>query len=228
MINKLTPIEYYNKNKGLIQRVINTLHEHGIPEEDLMQEAYIAIHKYLPNFNPEKGVKLDTYMFYVLRGQLLSYIENNKYSIRIPRGVYYQARKDFNGESEKVSKRYNTFHKQRFSAIRNMIEIDALPSFDCNLLMGINNEDTENIDNYFIERFIDKNSWDVKPRTIEIVKQRFGIGKDKKEHTFREIADKYGISTARAQELVSIALKKIRKNIERRYKFKNMGDLING
>lgn len=227
MIN-LTPIEYYSKNKGLIQRVINTLHEHGIPEEDLMQEAYIAIHKYLPNFNPEKGVKLDTYMFYVLRGQLLSYVEDNKYSIKIPRTVYYQARKEFNGEYSKVTKRYNSLHRQRFSAIRNMIEIDALPSFDSNIILALYSEPEEDADPYFIERFIDRNAWEVQPRTMEIVKQRFGVGEYEREHTFKEIADKYNISTARAQELVSRALKKIKNRIIKKYNITNTGDLFNG
>ena len=57
-----------------------------------------------------------------------------------------------------------------------------------------------------------------KERDADILRLRFGLGSDQEEHTFKEIGDKYGLSSKRIRQLEAEALKRLRRLYEKEVK----------
>ena len=72
----------YNQNMTLIRKTILPFTALD-SEEDLLQEAFIALCSACDSFRPEKGYKFITHALKVLRGHIFSYI-NNTSLLRIP------------------------------------------------------------------------------------------------------------------------------------------------
>lgn len=80
------------RNLRLVASVIQKLHFHSMPWEDLMQYGAIGLQKAVESFDPSKGGKFSTYAVPVIRGELLRAMENFGHSVRIPSHLWVKIR----------------------------------------------------------------------------------------------------------------------------------------
>lgn len=73
----------YEQNIGFITNIVHTFSAYA-EEEDLMQEAYIGLHKAVEGFDASKGFLFLTYAPHQIRHQCRRYIEDYSRTNRIP------------------------------------------------------------------------------------------------------------------------------------------------
>lgn len=73
----------YEQNIGFITKIVHPFSAYA-EEEDLMQEAYIGLHKAVEGFDASKGVLFLTYAPHQIRQQCRIYLDNYARTKRIP------------------------------------------------------------------------------------------------------------------------------------------------
>ena len=116
------------ENEGLIYSIINKYKKY-FELEDLYQVAVIGIIKALKNYRDDYNVKFTTYAYPYIHGEVLHYVNNNYYSMKLSpkiKKMYYKILKAKEILSQKLMKNVSNFELSIFLEIDEKTINDTL------------------------------------------------------------------------------------------------------
>jgi len=227
----------YQQHLGL---VVNIAKRHinrspGFTFEDLISEGILGLFKAAEKFDVKRGFKFSTYATWWIRESIERALNERGKTIHIP-GHIIEASRKYRKVRQKLFRELGQEPLTEEIAAAMKITIDRAqrirkflenPSKIISLetLLG---EDEDNISLEFIEdpkvalpvalafenifkEDLEKTLKSLTPREEKIIKMRFGLAEDGKEHTLQEIADEMGLSKTRIQQIVKRVLARLRK-----------------
>jgi RNA polymerase primary sigma factor len=222
-------------NLRLVVKIARDYEGIGLPLLDLISEGNIGLMKAVGRFDPKKGGKLSTYGSWWIKQSIKRALANQSKMIRLPvhlvdkiskmRRVAMKLQERFNREptDEELAAELDTtavrVRQMRLAAIRPS-SLDA----------PINNEESSS----FSEIVEDENATspyeDLKDKTVTgmlrdmvkhldtreatILRYRFGLDGGS-ERTLEEVGEKFGVTRERVRQIQNLALKKLRRMIEK-------------
>jgi RNA polymerase primary sigma factor len=209
-----------SSNLPLVKTVVRRYKDAGLPWEDLVQEGVLGLLRAIEEFDTTSGNKLSTYATYRIKQVAIRALENNGRVVRIP--IYKQ------NQMAKVRKADATLtqtlgRKPSIDEIAKFLEISVADVKECKKLsqatqsldMSVGEEEDttlldllpEDKDNdvleqqFLTEAVIDAiQSVRASDRNKEIIKLRFGIGKERR-FTLEEIGNMYNFTKERCRQI---------------------------
>ena len=192
--------------------------------DDLFQVGCIGLVKAIDNFDTSSNVTLSTYACPMIEGEIKRYLRDNN-TVRISRSIKDLAYKVLKLKEE-LSKNGKEPPNSKIAEVLGVSEYDIANALDSlrepiSMYEPIYNDGGDTIylfdqiaskkDEYGLESRIalDKAISNLKEREINILKERFIIGK-----TQMEIAEELGISQAQISRIEKNAIKILKKNVK--------------
>ncbi len=223
-------------NLRLVVKIARDYEGLGLPLLDLISEGNIGLMKAVERFDPSKGGKLSTYGAWWIKQSIKRALANQSKTIRLPvhlvdkiskmRRTSLKLQEELGREptddelAEELGITSSRVAQMRTAAIRPA-SLDAPISDD---------EDSNNFsevvqdENAFTpyEKLEDKTVTDMlqdmvtslDPREATILRYRFGLDGGT-EKTLEEVGEKFGVTRERVRQIQNIALRKLRKMIEK-------------
>jgi len=222
-------------NLRLVVKIARDYEGYGVPLLDLISEGNIGLMKGVERFDPSKGAKLSTYSARWIKQAIKRALANQGKTIRLPvhvvdklfhiRRAEARLQEAFGREAtddEIASELDTTSDKIRElrTASQRPASLEAPLGYDsdnkvADVVADENAEDPyselEGKANTAMLRQVMK---DLDPREVTILRYRFGLDGDD-EKTLEEVGRKFGLTRERIRQIQEIALKKLRKKIEK-------------
>jgi len=220
-------------NFRLVFSVALKYKELGVPLEDLVQEGSVGLMKAAKKFDYTKGFKFSTYAIWWVRQAIMRLLDNMARTIRLPSYLIDKSYllDDVHGHLQKKLNRDPSFEE-----IANELEIDTdqvvaittLKKSTVSLDKGLNSTDDVTIslidtveDPYadpeqtYISDMVDKDLVDnlldkLSDKQSEVLRRRYGIGKEGNVETLRELGDMFDLTRERIRQIEVDALEKLR------------------
>lgn len=222
-------LQLWQQNRGYIIKVANYYKAYA-EEQDLQQEGYLGLCAAIEHYRPEEGIPFITYAGYWIRQYFNRYIKKNG-TVRIPEFMYDK----IVGYERAVSKwkatlgrkptdaeirQYLGISQKQLENIKKNREIARISSLDvpvgedgettmCDLIPGKVNEEEQILDKIQKEQLsvllwniVDK----LPAKQAEVIREKYKNGK-----TFKEIAEKMGISQSAANQRYREGMQKLRR-----------------
>lgn len=193
---------YLEENKALLMYLANKfyLDTPKFSKDDLIQEANLAATRAIERFDPDRDVKISTYVYTTVKRSIRDFVRKNKHDLYI---TCYQQDKEF--RANKHEKQVDIKHRMATRIEGESSMADTIPSGDLSPLDEI--QKREELD-------ILKEEIDALPQNEkEIIKERFILN-----NTFESIGRSKSISRQRAQQISKRAINRLKENLERRLK----------
>ncbi|MFB0507448.1 MAG: RNA polymerase sigma factor RpoD/SigA [Thermodesulfobacteriota bacterium] len=220
--------EMIESNLRLVVKIAKSYVNRGVPLSDLIQEGNMGLIKAVSKYDYTRGYKFSTYASWWIRQAIMRAVSEKSSTIRIPghvfemeqkmRSVTHEIFKWTNSEPtedeiagrmklpvEKVTKIMNVAQEpislqtpldDRGRTLEELlVDKEAIVPFE-RLIQGMD-----------LAHLIEKALKNLKPREKEIIRLRFGIGRDSAQ-TLEEIGEKFGISKERVRQIEKKALRK--------------------
>lgn len=220
--------EMIESNLRLVVKIAKSYVNRGVPLSDLIQEGNMGLIKAVSRYDYTRGYKFSTYASWWIRQAIMRAVSEKSSTIRIPdyvlemeqkmSSVTHEIFKRTNSEPnedeiagrmglpvEKVTKIMNVTQEpislqtpldDRGRTLEELlVDKEAIVTFE-RLIQGMD-----------LAHLIEKALKNLKPREKEIIRLRFGIGRDSAQ-TLEEIGEKFGISKERVRQIEEKALKK--------------------
>ena len=226
-----------NKNRKFLfneVRKLQFMYNSIFDDEDLLNIASIGFIKGCEHFDCSKGAKLITYVYYWIHSELNREIRKHGYAVNLPAHVWSDFSKlrkilktdEYATIEQIIQKTGFTLEKynQLMEIQQNCLNIEYLDvcqdEFDKNLLLNndikankVNSEslseEEENADKVLLVSNVTKAMSVLSEKEKDIILKRFCVEEEDKM-TLREIAEKYGVSSQRVNEIEKRALGKLR------------------
>ncbi|HBY56427.1 MAG TPA: RNA polymerase subunit sigma [Candidatus Atribacteria bacterium] len=219
------------KYQPLVKSIARKFTNSGEPFEDLEQVGYIGLINALNLYNPERGVKFETYATWLISGEIRHYIRDKHQTIKIPNWML-----KLNKQIEKYIISYRKENK-RFPTISEVSEKfnlteegvkEILKARDAVQIISIDQKNRE-YDSYHYPRLDKIKSKDYQSFKLpieDIISLKIAMSKLKnlqkkviyyifeKDLTQFKTAHKLGISQRQVSRIKNKALKSLKKELE--------------
>jgi RNA polymerase primary sigma factor len=222
-------------NLRLVVKIARDYEGIGLPLLDLISEGNIGLMKAVERFDPSKGGKLSTYGSWWIKQSIKRALANQSKTIRLPvhlvdkiskmRRVAMQLQEAFGREptdeelGEELGIPTSRVTQMRLAAIRPASLDAPIGDEDSNNFAEVvqdENADTpyEQLEDKTVTGMLQEMVKKLDPREATILRFRFGLDGGS-EKTLEEVGEKFGVTRERVRQIQNIALRKLRKMIEK-------------
>ena len=225
--------------KANLRLVVKIAHDYeglGLPLLDLINEGNIGLMKAVERFDPAKGGKLSTYGAWWIKQSIKRALANQSKTIRLPvhlvdkiskmRRTALRLQEELGREptdeelAEELQTSASRVAAMRTAAIRPA-SLDAPISEDedsNNYSEIVADENASNpydqLEDKTVTSMLEEMVTKLDPREATILRYRFGLDGGS-EKTLEEVGEKFGVTRERVRQIQNIALRKMRKMIEK-------------
>nr|WP_150107381.1 RNA polymerase sigma factor RpoD/SigA [Pedosphaera parvula] len=222
-------------NLRLVVKIARDYEGIGLPLLDLISEGNIGLMKAVERFDPAKGGKLSTYGSWWIKQSIKRALANQSKTIRLPvhlvdkiskmRRTALKLQEILGREpsDEELADELNIsamrVSQMRTAAIRPASLDAPIGDEDSNNFAEVvqdENADTpyEQLEEKTVTKMLQELVKTLDPREATILRARFGLDGGNQK-TLEEVGQKFGVTRERVRQIQNIALKKLRKMIEK-------------
>jgi RNA polymerase primary sigma factor len=222
-------------NLRLVVKIARDYEGIGLPLLDLISEGNIGLMKAVERFDPAKGGKLSTYGSWWIKQSIKRALANQSKTIRLPvhlvdkiskmRRTSMRLQEELGREptddelGEELGITASRVAQMRMAAVRPASLDAPIGDEDSNNFAEVvqdENADTpyEQLEEKTVTRMLQEMVKTLDPREATILRARFGLDGGPQK-TLEEVGQKFGVTRERVRQIQNIALKKLRKMIER-------------
>ncbi len=225
--------------KANLRLVVKIAHDYdglGLPLLDLINEGNIGLMKAVERFDPAKGGKLSTYGSWWIKQSIKRALANQSKTIRLPvhlvdkiskmRRVAMKLQELFGREAtdeelaEEMGMTASRVAQMRTAAIRPAsLDAPIGDDDDSNSFSEVVQDENahtpyERLEDKTVSSMLQEMVKTLPPREATILIFRFGLDGGS-ERTLEEVGEKFGVTRERVRQIQNIALRKLRKKIEK-------------
>ena len=222
-------------NLRLVVKIAHDYENFGLPLLDLINEGNIGLMKAVERFDPSKGGKLSTYGSWWIKQSIKRALANQSKTIRLPvhlvdkiarmRRTAMKLQEVFGREptdeelAEEMGLSSSRVAQMRTAAIRPTSLDAPIGDDESNNFAEVvqdENADTpyEQLEEKSVTKMLREMVKTLDSREATILQYRFGLDGGS-EKTLEEVGAKFGVTRERVRQIQNIALKKLRKMIEK-------------
>jgi len=222
-------------NLRLVVKIARDYEGIGLPLLDLISEGNIGLMKAVERFDPAKGGKLSTYGSWWIKQSIKRALANQSKTIRLPvhlvdkisrmRRTALKLQEILGREptdeelAEELGISAARVGQMRVAAIRPASLDAPIGDEDSNNFAEVvqdENADTpyEQLEEKTVTKMLQEMVKTLDPREATILRARFGLDGGS-ERTLEEVGEKFGVTRERVRQIQNIALRKLRKMIEK-------------
>ena len=225
--------------KANLRLVVKIAHDYdglGLPLLDLINEGNIGLMKAVERFDPSKGGKLSTYGSWWIKQSIKRALANQSKTIRLPvhlvdkiskmRRVAMKLQELFGREptdeelAEEMGMTASRVAQMRTAAIRPAsLDAPIGDDDDSNSFSEVVQDENahtpyERLEDKTVSSMLQEMVKTLPPREATILIFRFGLDGGS-ERTLEQVGEKFGVTRERVRQIQNIALRKLRKKIEK-------------
>jgi len=222
-------------NLRLVVKIARDYEGIGLPLLDLISEGNIGLMKAVERFDPAKGGKLSTYGSWWIKQSIKRALANQSKTIRLPvhlvdkiskmRRTAMRLQEELGREptddelGEELGITASRVAQMRMAAIRPASLDAPIGDEDSNNFPEVVQEESadtpyEQLEEKTVTRMLQEMVKTLDPREATILRARFGLDGGQQK-TLEEVGQKFGVTRERVRQIQNIALKKLRKMIEK-------------
>jgi RNA polymerase primary sigma factor len=222
-------------NLRLVVKIARDYEGIGLPLLDLISEGNIGLMKAVERFDPSKGGKLSTYGSWWIKQSIKRALANQSKTIRLPvhlvdkiskmRRTAMRLQEELGREPTddelggELGISASRVAQMRLAAIRPASLDAPIGDEDSNNFAEVVQDEAadtpyEQLEEKTVTRMLQEMVKTLDPREAIILRARFGLDGGQQK-TLEEVGQKFGVTRERVRQIQNIALKKLRKMIER-------------
>jgi RNA polymerase primary sigma factor len=222
-------------NLRLVVKIARDYEGIGLPLLDLISEGNIGLMKAVERFDPKKGGKLSTYGSWWIKQSIKRALANQSKTIRLPvhlvdkiskmRRLAMKLQEELGREptdeelAGELGMTAARVAQMRMAAIRPASLDAPIGDEDSNSYAEIVEDENatspyDNLEDKTVVGMLQDMVKHLDAREAEILRFRFGLGGGT-ERTLEEVGEKFGVTRERIRQIQNLALRKLRKMIEK-------------
>jgi RNA polymerase primary sigma factor len=222
-------------NLRLVVKIARDYEGIGLPLLDLISEGNIGLMKAVERFDPAKGGKLSTYGSWWIKQSIKRALANQSKTIRLPvhlvdkiskmRRTSMRLQEELGREptdeelGEELGTTASRVAQMRMAAIRPASLDAPIGDEDSNNFAEVVQDESadtpyEQLEEKTVTRMLQEMVKTLDPREATILRARFGLDGGPQK-TLEEVGEKFGVTRERVRQIQNIALRKLRKMIEK-------------
>jgi RNA polymerase primary sigma factor len=222
-------------NLRLVVKIARDYEGIGLPLLDLISEGNIGLMKAVERFDPAKGGKLSTYGSWWIKQSIKRALANQSKTIRLPvhlvdkiskmRRTAMRLQEELGREptdeelGEELGITASRVAQMRMAAIRPASLDAPIGDEDSNNFAEVVQDESadtpyEQLEEKTVTRMLQEMVKTLDPREATILRARFGLDGGPQK-TLEEVGQKFGVTRERVRQIQNIALRKLRKMIEK-------------
>jgi RNA polymerase primary sigma factor len=222
-------------NLRLVVKIAHDYEGFGLPLLDLISEGNIGLMKAVERFDPAKGGKLSTYGSWWIKQSIKRALANQSKTIRLPvhlvdkiakmRRVAMKLQEEFGREptdeelAEEMGMSPSRVAQMRTAAIRPASLDAPIGDDDSQTFSDLVQDERahdpyEDLKDKTVTGMLQEMVKTLDQREATILRYRFGLDGGN-EKTLEEVGQKFGVTRERVRQIQNIALKRLRKMIEK-------------
>jgi RNA polymerase primary sigma factor len=222
-------------NLRLVVKIARDYEGIGLPLLDLISEGNIGLMKAVERFDPQKGGKLSTYGSWWIKQSIKRALANQSKTIRLPvhlvdkiskmRRVAMKLQEEFGREATdeelagELDMTASRVRQMRLAAVRPASLDAPVGDDDSNNFSELVEDETaatpyEDLEDKTVFAMLREMVKHLDDREATILRHRFGLDGGP-EKTLEEVGKKFGVTRERVRQIQNLALRKLRKMIEK-------------
>ena len=231
-------------NLRLVVKIARDYDGIGLPLLDLISEGNIGLMKAVERFDPRKGGKLSTYGSWWIKQSIKRALANQSKTIRLPvhlvdkiskmRRIAMKLQEEFGREptdeelADELGMTAARVRQMRLAAIRPASLDAPIGDDDSNNFSDLVEDENaitpyQDLEDKTVTGMLQDMVQHLDTREATILRYRFGLDGGS-EKTLEEVGEKFGVTRERVRQIQNLALKKLRRMIEKLEASKDKGE----